>query len=404
MQIIALSDCENFPEIKEFSCSKAHVSKFTAPHRLVNLQTLSIQQATLWNGTIDSIAMLPELTHLDLSGCTVVSGDNFLPLLRSKKLKVVTLTGATLEDRHHNALLGQLHLLRKNLSKAVVVPNVVLPEYAAYEKVLSCQQTKHSVARALPRRIDAAYLLNLKEVQSYYSCDIGQRFENYRYLLAPTIPYDYNTIEGLAYPINASPIRCPDQRRRFATTEPTIVGDYWQAALQLRVSLIVMVKERGNYFPMKEGEQLTFTDSRLQNIHIRCQKVVSVTAGLTLRTLLINSEYVIYHLHQELADGFGMNVKGTLELLNQIELAESEFPNGASFIHCAAGLGRTGLVFGCLIVKQLFQEKIQPPEVRLDLEQLILGLREQRANMLHTDEQLWTIMRLFQCLAVYAKN
>jgi protein tyrosine phosphatase len=75
---------------------------------------------------------------------------------------------------------------------------------------------------------------------------------------------------------------------------------------------------------------------------------------------------------------------------------EAKAKDGATFAHCFGGYGRTGTFFGCLIVVLLLRAKREKgekitPELLLNPEALMRGLRQMRGSMIWTEEQFETI-------------
>jgi protein tyrosine phosphatase len=390
---------------KEFNWNKGLVG-FSDAQRLAQLVSVTIRSALLQKGVVASLCALPVLQRLALVNSTLETTENLAPLKTCNKLTHVTLEALKFKGcRPENLLQGYLHLLRKELPQTEVRPIVDLPDYTDFSQVLTTLVTPTSFgpddAETVTNDV-LAKLLDTNQQHTYWPKDIIKSEElNRFYDFESFVSYDHNRIK-LPFAFSGSPIKGLDERGRFALPEPrgTNVSNFWAAVLELKVSLVVMVKELDRdslYFPLNENEKKVFKSPTGEQIEVICTSVRKLDYDMTLRTFLVNGREV-KHLHKQLRDGSGMDLDALLAFLKLIEEIEGQTPDFATIVHCLQGVGRTGMTLACLILIQLMRKWPKGVPVRLDLEKLLSGLRQQRENMVLTEIQLRTLLRLFKKL------
>jgi len=385
--------------------NRSGIYPFSRPERLQQLQSVTLLNGHLQEGVVTSLATLKALEVLDLSGCSLGINNTLIPLEKCTQLRKLVLKDVCFSPSHKNKLLGKVHHLRTLLTTTEVLPEVTLPDYTDYKLVLTQEPTPTSFSPEEVGKVTRKTLsdfLDDNDEHTYWPNEYAfsqansPHFWNEQYAT-----YDHNRLH-LPYPVGGSPIRCPDGRRRYARGEPTphgvVISHFWQSVLDLNVSLIVMVKEleqNGNYLPLQKGEKLTFgTKTPLE---IVCSDVLHLSHEMTLRILLVNGKKV-QHLHKFLSDGSGMDLPTIMDFLDQIEKLEKESLDASTIIHCFQGVGRTGLAFACLILRQLLKDQPKELPLRLDLKMLLSSLRQQREKMVMTESQLTCILQLFRYL------
>lgn len=124
-------------------------------------------------------------------------------------------------------------------------------------------------------------------------------------------------------------------------------------------------------------------------------------------------ERVITHVHYEnwhdhdVADGEQFDT-----LLRTIEEKQTPLPienkqaNFPPFIHCSAGLGRTGVVIASLFLREMVRQSIDTnTEPEIDIIKLINLMREQRPLQVQNPSQLKAVYRALKSFAIaYAKT
>jgi protein tyrosine phosphatase len=226
------------------------------------------------------------------------------------------------------------------------------------------------------------------------ACQDENVLQNNGYPLNMYVPYDYNLPSG-PY-INASVITSFDGRKRIATQEPLTFAArcrFWRMVEEENVSLIVRAREFafGSYFPIDSKEPKLFG-----TLSIELQETIQITKNATLRKLKVGSR-IVSHLQIDWLDNEGfLDMQELLTILERIDAIEREAPPGATCIHCGAGVGRTGTIFGALFLYKRHLEMYAKALFNLDA--LLYGLRQWRMWMIVTDKQLRTLLNLFKYL------
>jgi protein tyrosine phosphatase len=215
------------------------------------------------------------------------------------------------------------------------------------------------------------------------------------------VPYDETrTLRNIPnFYISASDVLTP-QQAYVVGEEPTgsTLNNFWQAILHIRAHTIVALSTPQNHRYYDSGNYPKFLDGWLisqisedtiaQSPFIPSQKIVKRVFWATKDT----QKQVINHIHVENWPDHGA-IEGTLfhQLLNYIERIN---PDGSSpiFVHCAAGIGRSGtFVAAHSIYKELSAAK-SPKEAFINLPLRVLQMRMQRKHMLSSEVQFAAVI------------
>jgi protein tyrosine phosphatase len=320
-----------------------------------------------------------------------------------KELRSLRLEGVILPSRHPNFLLGQIHLLSKQLPQAEITPKVTLVDLTDYRGVIT-SGSEEEFAYSLKAieeadEIDVRGLLRQDVESTFWSIDFALLHSCRQHL-----PYDHNKItiahNGKQLYFNGSPINCPDARLRIATPEPdrkSLMGDFWQVVRIFDVRVVAMVKEieKETYFPLKKGDSCTYIGLNSETIRVTCLDLVQITEDISFRLLQVGDKEVS-HLQINWEDGEGIDVNKLWLFLQKLTELEQKTPLGATIVHCLAGVGRTGTMLACMIVEQLMKNISKTESLQLNLKLLFRALRQQRPSMIQTEPQLLTVLAYFR--------
>ncbi len=353
---------QKLPSLTSLVISNAKIEKsfFTTVNTL-RLRTLSLECCMLtYANDLDLLNSHPTLTHLDIRG-TYALHEDLSKLFQRCSADKLLLPGVTVVSKPPK-------IDRRDYK------NVLTPKGSPY---------------AIRFQELAQYTCNSAQIAPIIYVQGAEEEENWQIHYQKV--YAHNKCEGL---IRGSPISSPDKRRRIASADPNKNRcEFWRHVLTHNISLIVMVKEtsKNEYFPMKMGEKNQFGD-----ITIVC---TSQSLGpISERTFLVNDKKV-HHLQIDWPDGKGIEVELLMQLLNRIFTLESDNPDSASIFHCLAGCGRTGTLFGALIIKWLLENTKELKGLSFDPAELVRALRQQRSGMIATSSQITILFKLVQTLA-----
>ncbi|MCE5293523.1 MAG: hypothetical protein LLF94_02780 [Chlamydiales bacterium] len=206
--------------------------------------------------------------------------------------------------------------------------------------------------------------------------------------------YRHNVCEELA---KASPIQCPD-RMRIAAEEPQNIREiiaFLNYAKNLPLIVKVKTPSLGTppYYPPTKGTKVEFGEG-VDKIVVECTDLSKHEVHpITKRTLQIGDK-VVHHIQVDWKDGYGIEVDTLSALIELIAELEKDHP-GKSLIHCTLGLGRTGTLLACQIIKSLVNSITDIKalsELSLNLEELLRTLRQKRSTMIQHEDQLITIL------------
>ncbi|WKY04007.1 hypothetical protein Q1695_005187 [Nippostrongylus brasiliensis] len=231
------------------------------------------------------------------------------------------------------------------------------------------------------------------------------------------LPYDRNRVvlsqtednpDGY---INASFVTLTRGRTRFIAAQaplPTTLEEWWKMVDEQKVYLIVMLCKLvemnkvkcERYWPEEIGQNLLFGHYEISLDGVD----TFVDDEYLLRRLRMTNQKsgesrVIHQLHYKEWPDHGCP-SGESQLINMIEkMAElhgtSESP---VLVHCSAGVGRTGTIISVNYIREM----IASGELEtLDLFELVMTLRRQRASMVQTQDQYHFVHK---CVAYYCRR
>ena len=217
------------------------------------------------------------------------------------------------------------------------------------------------------------------------------------------LPYDENRISltptkdnKLGY-VNASHIvmAIASQLTRFyiAAQAPLqhTIPHFWQLIWEQDVRVVVMLNTVGSpaqqYWPVRDGETLHFGDFM---VHRQCSSPGSSYITSRLQLAYKKKSRALWHLqYTDWADhGCPEDVQGFVSFLEELdllrrqslsELSLSSSRNPPVLVHCAAGVGRTGVTILCDILLYCLDHNLP-----VDVQRNLAVLREQRPNMVQT--------------------
>lgn len=364
------------------------ITPFCAGPSLPPLTRLTLHGARLYGDFISPLSSLP-LEFLSLEGCSFANLPNITALENCPTLSQFNIKRVEYPSGRAAAFLRGIYILEKAHPRLAVEADKKIADFTAYQNVLTDTAGRYR------------YHLKDRELPPYR--ELGELLDN----VGPDEDSHWDFFWGKTLSHNsctnykwASPINCPDGRPRFAAELPNYSDeDFWTFLSNENIGLIATVMHRHPWedeIPQEVGGSLTaglFT--------IKCTECIDHPLhGITQRALDVNGKSV-HHLQINWYDNEGMEMESLVFFMKLFFECEAETPDAKSLAHCFSGYGRTGTFFGCLIVALLLkkQEKIDP-ELLLDLEALIRGLRQQRGCMINTEAQLETIFKYAKTAAL----
>ncbi|KHJ93274.1 Protein-tyrosine phosphatase [Oesophagostomum dentatum] len=231
------------------------------------------------------------------------------------------------------------------------------------------------------------------------------------------LPYDCNRVQLSSTDdnpsgyINASFIKLPKGRTEFIAAQApltTTLEEWWKMVDEQHVVLIVMLCKLvemskvkcERYWPSEVGKSLIFG---CYEITLESEERFTDDDYL-MRQLKMNNQKtgetrVISQLHYREWPDHGCP-SGETQLLNMIrKMAElNENSTAPVLVHCSAGVGRTGTIISVNYIREMIEsEELQS----LDLFQLVMNLRRQRASMVQTQDQYQFVHK---CVAHYCRE
>ncbi|PAV61527.1 hypothetical protein WR25_09852 isoform C [Diploscapter pachys] len=234
------------------------------------------------------------------------------------------------------------------------------------------------------------------------------------------LPYDHNRVEISkdeenedGY-MNASKIELPNGRMTFIAAQaplPSTLDEWWRMIEEQDVRLIIMLcnlNEMGKikcerYWPERKGEHIVFGDYEVcleDEEEFKREEFV-------LRTLKVEKTdgskpaWIVHQLHY-LDWPDHSCPSGERQLLNTIvkmnEIYDTYSQDSPVIVHCSAGVGRTGTI---IAVNHLKEQIDKGAVTKVDLHDLVMSLRKQRASMVQTADQYHFVHK---CLAYYCKQ
>ncbi|XP_013387209.1 receptor-type tyrosine-protein phosphatase eta isoform X2 [Lingula anatina] len=212
------------------------------------------------------------------------------------------------------------------------------------------------------------------------------------------LPFDHSRVkllpidddEGSDY-INANYMPGYRSKREFIAAQgplPATKDDFWRMIWEQNVTLVVMVTqcvERGRikceqYWP-KDTEAEYYGDLVVQ---MRSESTLSDYTIRILDVQLGNNTRTVRHFNFTVWPDFGCpdTTRSLLEFVKVVRTHIKPDIQGPICVHCSAGVGRTGTF---IAVDRLLQHIREHNEV--DIFGLVLEMRENRCNMVQTEDQ-----------------
>ncbi|GMT28282.1 hypothetical protein PFISCL1PPCAC_19579 [Pristionchus fissidentatus] len=237
-----------------------------------------------------------------------------------------------------------------------------------------------------------------------YSCDNVDK-NRYRDIS----PYDQNriTLGADGNYINASPVPVEETNQNYILCQGPLdetCVDFWQMVWEQNVPTIVMLNkliERGMlkcapYFPSLDVKELEFKPYK-----IVCE-AEEEEGDFTKRILSLRQEdcdevKTITHIQYTEWPDFGVpkSTSNLLHLMRRYWELHGRDNSAPAVVHCSAGVGRSGTFVVVDTVIRLVESGTE-----VDMEKLIVRLREKRMGLIQTPQQLrfsWqTIVDYFQ--------
>lgn len=244
----------------------------------------------------------------------------------------------------------------------------------------------------------------------------GGSYEDYnRYV--DVVPYSYNSLTSkLGFYLNASPFVGIDKKMYYAGQAPIpeAMGDFYSAIVQFDVGVIVAAT------PCVEGEKVKcdnyWPDVEKSRIFINQLGEVITVVGLSEERLSNggfkrkfsikkgDKESIVTQIHlTEWKDNTGLPSHEMYDLIQFLDRENEK--DKPVFIHCSAGVGRTGLTLLCLAIEHAIKENLaqtkdqlghlHPKRLKLDIYKALKGLRMQRPGMVQMEQQLMSAVDYF---------
>ncbi|MFH4974354.1 hypothetical protein AB6A40_001063 [Gnathostoma spinigerum] len=244
-----------------------------------------------------------------------------------------------------------------------------------------------------------------------YSCSTGMKasyHQKNRY--RDIIPYDKNRVrlrstdcdelkkendENGDY-INASFIQVPPADAVYIAAQAPLsstLNDWFQLIRENNIDVVVMLcnlvelgkQKCERYWPDVEGKEELFGQTRVTLLkeHIfteYCRRDLRLQYSDGVERNLIQLHYSEWPDH-----GCPQTETHVLEMISLFDKLHYEQPRNPVLIHCSAGCGRTGTIIAANVVRELINSKNLTSD--LDLCQLVIELRKQRASMVQTPDQ-----------------
>ncbi|EPB80133.1 Protein-tyrosine phosphatase [Ancylostoma ceylanicum] len=231
------------------------------------------------------------------------------------------------------------------------------------------------------------------------------------------LPYDRNRVvlsqtdENPNGYINASFISLPKGRTHFIAAQAPLTStleEWWKMVDEQKVVLIVMLCKLvelskvkcERYWPSEIGQSLIFG---CYEITLESEESFADDDYLLRRLKMSNQKTgesrSINQLHYREWPDHGCP-SGEGQLINMIEkMPEYKGDSDAPvLVHCSAGVGRTGTIISVNYIRELIESKELDS---LDLFELVMSLRKQRASMVQTQDQYHFVHK---CVAHYCRE
>eukprot|EP01134_Creolimax_fragrantissima_P004893 CFRG4893T1 len=208
------------------------------------------------------------------------------------------------------------------------------------------------------------------------------------------LPYDHTLVKlsGDESYINANFISevSEDGRAYIATQAPleNTYIDFWRMIWEQEVHVVVMISaDNETVFKYwgEKGENMSVGALNLLVTEVFDYSMF-VLHVIALSNYESGESRWIYHIQYKdfLSDGSVSNRKNFNDLLSVIDHYETQSPGKNVVVHCIHGQGRTGTVIAADVMKNKLEAN---KDMTIDLKELVLKLRQSRANMVGTPEQ-----------------
>ncbi|KAK6748345.1 hypothetical protein RB195_001143 [Necator americanus] len=288
---------------------------------------------------------------------------------------------------------------------------LLLEDFLNYEASLSMTDY---IKRFYQIRLEQEALRSEAEFSSKHASENVHVMRNrYRDIL----PYDHNRVvlsrtdENPNGYINASFISLPKGHTHFIAAQAPLTAtleEWWKMIEEQKVVLIVMLCKLvemskvkcERYWPSEIGQSLIFG---CYEITLESEESFADDDYLLRRLKMTNQKTgesrTVNQLHYREWPDHGCPT-GESQLINMIEkMAEFKGDSDAPvLVHCSAGVGRTGTIISVNYIRELIESEELDS---LDLFELVMSLRKQRASMVQTQDQYHFVHK---CVAHYCRE
>ncbi|CAJ0604203.1 unnamed protein product [Cylicocyclus nassatus] len=231
------------------------------------------------------------------------------------------------------------------------------------------------------------------------------------------LPYDRNRVvlskteDNPNGYINASFIQLPKGRMHFIAAQAPLAStleEWWKMIDEQKVVMIVMLCKLvemskvkcERYWPSEVGQSLLFG---AYEITLESEESFTDDEYLMRRLKMTHSKTgesrSITQLHYREWPDHGCP-SGEDQLINMIEKMAEYNKNSTApvLVHCSAGVGRTGTIISVNYIRELIESEELDS---LDIFELVMSLRKQRASMVQTQDQFHFVHK---CVAHYCRE
>ncbi|KAJ1360371.1 hypothetical protein KIN20_019324 [Parelaphostrongylus tenuis] len=204
------------------------------------------------------------------------------------------------------------------------------------------------------------------------------------------------TIGNVSY-IHANYVSTPDNEKRFICTQaplPATCHEFWCMVVQEKSPAILMlcnfieqeVKKCTEYFPLKAGEKLSFSNDvsveckKRNRFEVPCKSKVNMVVSKLEVSIKGQPTHICNHYHW--VDWPDRGVPEA-DLLPVYLLDKLRTLSGPIIVHCSAGIGRTG----CIVLIEYAIELLNAGRPLLEISNYLAELRKQRNNSVQTVHQ-----------------
>ncbi|KAK0410630.1 hypothetical protein QR680_005242 [Steinernema hermaphroditum] len=205
-------------------------------------------------------------------------------------------------------------------------------------------------------------------------------------------------LEGDDDYIHANFVGTPMAPRRFICTQAPLestTADFWKMVVQERIEKVLMLcdfvernlSKSTNYFPLNQGETVSFFDFEVTNMEMSFMDSPDLIVQTDLRVRSSRGMARVTHYHwRGFPDRSVPPVSGVLlSLLRDVRGSLRPI-----VVHCSAGIGRSGVA----IAVEFLQERFNAGQAAESMRFLLPKLRSQRALCIQTEAQYLYIHRI----------